>query len=79
MEPLITPWDQVELEEECEGNEFQQEAEDSPLVQALREHFTKYYREVSSTYATPYSSRNCVAAPLNLEFLNSQTVKEMSE
>jgi hypothetical protein len=76
MEPLITPWDPAVPGEECEGNESHDE--DSPLVQALREHFTKYYAP-EARYATPYASRNVATPPLNLEFLNSQSIVEMEK
>lgn len=68
----------MSLENPYGGFEEEPELVDSPLVASLREHFAKHYSSTADP-SRPFSGRNQVAPPLNLDLLNSATVKKLSE
>lgn len=53
------------------------EEESSPLVAALRAHLAKYYGEGAARETRPFSSRNQVIKPLNLDLLDASSIQEM--
>lgn len=51
--------------------------EDSPLVAALRQHLTRYYDYAAGQVKPPFSSRNQVILPLNLDLCDASSIQEM--